>query len=253
MNLFTHFSLALLSTNLLFTGSNAVPHHPKLAKRLPDTWTLYNNWESYVIAHPYTYSGMACGPMGTYNRGTRTLTWENDDSEEMVVAWEKTPIAKNMAAIYKGTLQVKKDGKVQSTKTVAIKRDIDDGAEGVVFGASLQMQLAGNENILGALDAMFSSDPLAGHAIMPYISATSLENNFDSYSGQDSVNSAFKQILNAVAAVQSAGIIHRDLKPENFLVDDGTLKLIDFDTAIKAGSSDEVNIGTATYAAPGKC
>ncbi|KAJ5604653.1 serine threonine kinase [Penicillium lagena] len=250
MNLFTRFSLALLSTNLLFTGSTAVPHYPKLAKRLPDNWKLYNEWVSMLDVQPYTYEGDACGDMGTFNRGTRTLTWVTDNSEEMVVTWEKNPIAQNMAAVYKGTLQVKKDGEVQSTQDVAVKRDRGDGANGVVYGASLQMRLEGNENILGALGAVFSNDPTAGNAIMAYVPATSLEQNFGSYSNQDSVNSAFKQILSAVAAVQSAGIIHRDLKPENFLLDGSTLKLIDFDTAIEAASSDETNVGTATYAAP---
>lgn len=251
MNIFNRFSLALLSTHLLFAAGTAVPYHRhKLAKRLPTDWKLYNDWNYQLETIPYICEEAAEGDVGTFDRSTRTLTWATDSCGEMVATWDKVPIAKGEVSVYKGTLQTKKDGEVESTQDVVVKRGLSESTSAIIYGASLQIELGNNDNILGALGAVVSNDGDAGNAIMPYISGSSLEQNFGSFSDQSSVNSAFKQILNAVSAVQKAGIIHRDLKPENFLLDGSTLKLIDFDTATKATSSSAFTVGTRTYAAP---
>ncbi len=41
-------------------------------------------------------------------------------------------------------------------------------------------------------------------------------------------NSVFRQILDAIQALHNAGLIHRDLKPSNILVNNGSVKIIDF-------------------------
>lgn len=254
MNIFNRFSLALLSTHLLFAAGTVVPHHRhKLAKRLPTDWKLYNDWNWQLETIPYICGETSSNDEGTFDRSTRTLTWATGSCGEMVATWDKVPLAKGEVSVWKGTLQTKKNGEVESTQDVVVKRGLgEEVTSAILYGASLQMELGNNDNILGALGAVVSNDGEAGNAIMPYISGSSIEQNFDSFPDQNSVNSAFKQMLSAVSAVQSAGIIHRDLKPENFLLDGSTPKLIDFDTAIKATSSSQFTVGTRTYAAPGK-
>lgn len=151
-----------------------------------------------------------------------------------------------MAVINKATL------KPYPEPTVVAKRAYDE-KDAVIYGGSLQKKCSSNPNVLPVIDYVYQDDPRRpyGWLILPYVSEGSLETNYDSYSDQNSVNAAFKQMLNAVACVQSEGIIHRNIKPENFLKDGDTLKLMDFDQARETSSSKQFDIGTETYLAPG--
>ncbi|KAJ3403072.1 hypothetical protein HDV05_008080 [Chytridiales sp. JEL 0842] len=61
----------------------------------------------------------------------------------------------------------------------------------------------------------------------------------------------FRQIVNAVAYLQSLGILHRDIKDENILIDSSfNVKLIDFGSASFLTQSDGLFLGTLQYAAP---
>lgn len=265
MQLLKQFGLALLGAQLLFESSIAVPHNryqPEIKKRVPpevENWALYKYWNYQIEISPYFCEAGFSADEGYLSRSgnVRSLTWGIGNCEEKIVSWDykQTPIAKGEVSIWKATLKVKdSDGNEKSSKEVALKRGND--ARGILFGANLQQKFSGNENILGALEAVVQTDedgePGWGNSIMPIVQASSLEKNLDSYSTQSAVNDAFKQILTAVSAVHAEGIMHRDLKPENFLVDGSILKLIDFDTAYDGESTYAWNVGTRTYAAPGK-
>ncbi|KAJ5145003.1 serine/threonine protein kinase [Penicillium atrosanguineum] len=176
--------------------------------------------------------------MAEWDLSTKRLTWE---CFTLVMG---TQIAGAAAAINKATLDPYPDS------TVVTKRSSAD-ANQVIYGASLQKKCSSNINVLPVIDYVYSEGRRNyGWSIMPYVSEGSLEANFGSYSDQSSVNTAFKQMLNAVAGVQSEGIIHRDLKPENFLKDGDTLKLMDFDQSRETSSSNQFDVGTPSYIAP---
>ncbi len=47
----------------------------------------------------------------------------------------------------------------------------------------------------------------------------------------DQILAFTKQLMSAVAYLESKGIVHRDIKPENILIKDGQVKLADFGLA----------------------
>ncbi|KAJ5126568.1 hypothetical protein N7448_007347 [Penicillium atrosanguineum] len=263
MQLIRQLGLALLGAQLFFESSIAVAHNsyqPEIKKRAPpevENWALYKYWNSQIETSPYFCEAGFSADTGSLSRSgnVRSLSWGIGNCEEKIVSWDfkQTPIAKGEVSIWKATLKVKNsDGTEKSSKEVALKRGSD--ARGILFGANVQQKLSDNDNILGALEAVVQNDedgdPEWGNSIMPFVQASSLEKNLDSYSTQSLVNDAFKQILTAVSVVHGEGIMHRDLKPENFLVDGSILKLIDFDTAFEGDSTNAFNVGTRTYAAP---
>lgn len=241
---------ALLS-GFLLPGLSAGEPNAALSKRIPTdvaNWDLYKYWDFQTEQSPY-YCDQDTPDVrvGTYTRKEKKLEWSTKDCGTNVAQWTST-IAAGEVSIYKGTLATP-DGK---TVDVAVKRGGEDSVTGILYGAYLQSQFD-HENILPVLAYVVQDGNEWAQSIMPYVSASSLDKNLGNYDTQDKVNDAFKQMLTAVSLLQDKGIIHRDLKPENYLVEsDGTLKLIDFDTAIKAEETQDFNVGTRTYIAPGK-
>lgn len=240
---------ALLS-GFLLPGLSAGEPKAALSKRIPTdvaNWDLYKYWDFQTEQSPYYCDQDTPDvPVGTYTRKEKKLEWSTKDCGTNVAQWTST-IAAGEVSIYKGTLATP-DGK---TVDVAVKRGGEDSVTGILYGAYLQSQF-NHENILPVLAYVVQDGNEWAQSIMPYVSASSLDKNFGNYDTQDKVNDAFLQMLTAVSLLQDKGIIHRDLKPENYLVEsDGTLKLIDFDTAIKAEETQDFNVGTRTYIAPG--
>ena len=62
----------------------------------------------------------------------------------------------------------------------------------------------------------------------------------------------FMQILEGVDYLHSIGVAHRDIKPENILLDDETIKIIDFGLSreFKTNELLKTSCGSPCYAAP---
>lgn len=247
MNLFSQFPLALVGFYFFLATSIAVPHqHVGIVKRdEPDfiqNWDLYQKWEAMRDSIPeLEVPPIDAVTLADYDKTSKKLTW---GCNTLVLG---DLIATGASAIHKASLEPYSD------PTVVAKRSYGERYQ-VIYGATLQKKCSSNPNVLSVIDYVYQEDARRpyGWLIMPYVSEGSLETNFGSYPDQSSVNTAFKQMLNAVAGLQSQGIIHRDLKPENFLKDGDTLKLMDFDQSRETSSSEQYDVGTASYLAPGK-
>ena len=55
--------------------------------------------------------------------------------------------------------------------------------------------------------------------------------------GQKEIQQIAKSLVRIVAALHAKGFVHMDLKPQNLLVFDGTVKLIDLDGCVEAGTT----------------
>lgn len=256
MNILSQVLFALLSINLFLSSSAAAPrglharHQPSLDKRTPpeiDNWPLYRHWEELITDPELGVPAVPNVEEGTLEGKTVVYVGETGNCEK------RATMGKNIGGVYTAVFQgelvtIKQDG-TQSTQEVAIKRGRGNSGDLVLYGGTVQKQFSNNDNILPVIDYL-----VAGrykYLIMPWVGGSSLEQNFGAFSGSDAVNGAFKQILNAVSALHSAGYMHRDLKPENLLNDGGTLKLMDFDHTTQQSSSYEFGLGTPSYAAPG--
>ncbi|KAJ5606039.1 kinase-like domain-containing protein [Penicillium lagena] len=247
MKNFSRFPLALGGLYFFLASSIAAPHHHVgLVKRdVPDfiqSWPLYQDYQTMREGEggaELDVPILDSVTLADYDKGSKTLTW---GCNRLVLGEQ---IAVNVAAIHKATL------KPYPEPTVIAKRSYGE-RYAVIYGGILQKKCSSNPNVLPVIDYVYQEDPRRpyGWLILPYVSEGSLETNFGSYSDQNSVNAAFKQMLNAVAGVQSEGIIHRDLKPENFLKDGDTLKLMDFDQSRETSSSEQYDVGTESYLAP---
>lgn len=235
-------------TGLCFFLATSVTVDGALVKReTPDfieNWPLYRRWQAMFDSIPdFEVPDVDGAEQGDFEKKTGTLKW----ACYTLVLGDK--IVSLTSTIEKASLEP------YDQQVVVSKRSSDAKAQ-VLYGAKLQKSID-NENVLPVIDYVCSkavpTDRVReyGWSIMPYVAAGSLENNYDAYPDQKSINSAFKQVLNAVAAVSAAGIIHRDLKPENFLKDGDTLKLMDFDQSRETTTSMQIDVGTPSYTAPG--
>lgn len=256
MNILSQILFSLLSISLFLSTSAAAPRglqardQPSLAKRAPpeiENWPLYRAWADLLSDGELGVPTIPNVEEGTLEGKTLVYVGETGNCEKRATMEES--VTALYTAVFRGELvTIKQDG-TQSKQEVAIKRARGNMGDLVLYGGTVQKQFSDNNNILPLIDYL-----VAGrykYIILPWVSGKSLEQNFGAFSGPDAVNGAFKQILNAVSALHSAGYMHRDLKPENLLNDGGTLKLMDFDHTTQQSSSLEFGVGTATYAAPG--
>ncbi|RYO92705.1 hypothetical protein DL763_004618 [Monosporascus cannonballus] len=243
MHLSSRFPFALAGLCFFLASSNAArQHHVGIVKRAPDfieNWSLYQRWEAMMDSIPdFDVPAIDDVTLAEYDSTSKKLTW----TCTTLILGEQIDIGASV--INKASLDT------YDAPTVVTKRSRGEKYQ-VIYGATLQKKCGSNENVLPVIDYVLETSTRPyGWSIMPYVEAGSLEKNFGSYADQNSVNSAFKQILNAVAGVQSQGIIHRDLKPENFLKDGDTLKLMDFDQSRETTSSAQFDVGTPSYTAP---
>lgn len=227
------------------------PHVLNLRGDLPSAlegWQLYNDYHDYCETHddmhreiPETVS------QGTVNIQEKLLTYNCDESQ---LKWSDQLAQTIYATLFKGTLS----GESLQSEEVVLKRSRGQGPL-MLYGASLQQQFQNCENILPVIDSVWvDSGRQAGYLILPFIADGALSSKLDSYvtSGQHAVNKAFKQILNGVRTLHESVVMHRDLKPANVLVDGETLKIADFDSAIRGEESNEYAVGTDGYIAPGR-
>lgn len=256
MNILNQILLALLSINLFLTSTTAIPrvysrHLPQISKRAPpeiENWALYRQWEELVSDPDIGVPAVPEVEVGTLEDKTVVYVGEGGDCEKRATMIG-SPVSALYTAVFKGQLVTTRQDGTQSTQDVAIKRGRGNPGDLVLYGGSVQKQFSDNSNILPVIDYLTAGR--YRYLIMPWVNGQSLETNFGAFSGQDAVNSAFKQILNAVSALHSQGYMHRDLKPENVLNDGGTLKLMDFDHTTHDPQSFEYGLGTPSYAAPG--
>ncbi|KAF7557954.1 hypothetical protein G7Z17_g345 [Cylindrodendrum hubeiense] len=246
MTFLSRFSFAL--TGLCFFLATSVTADAALVKREPDfieNWPLYKRYNAIIEdIGGFDVPAVPGVTVAQFDKDTGTLKWT---CHTLVLG---DVVTKFTSIIQKASLDPYAD------PTVITKRSSSEKTQ-VLYGARLQQSID-NENVLPVIDYVITEGDATtvpptrafGWSIMPYVSEGSLETNFGAYSDQNSVNTAFKQILNAVAAVSAAGIIHRDLKPENFLKDGDTLKLMDFDQSLETATSMQYDVGTASYIAP---
>jgi serine/threonine-protein kinase len=63
-----------------------------------------------------------------------------------------------------------------------------------------------------------------------------------------------RQAASGLGAAHSSDILHRDVKPQNLVVlEDGTVKLVDFGLAAESGEADIRRVGTPHFMAPETC
>ncbi|KAF5011127.1 hypothetical protein FDECE_2735 [Fusarium decemcellulare] len=241
MTFFNRFSFALVGLYFFLASSAA---DAKIVRRAPgfiESWELYQRWDAMTESIPeFDVPEVDGVTVAEFDKATGKLKWT---CNELVLTDQISALT---SIIQKATFE--------PHGTVVTKRSYGEMGQ-VLYGAKLQQRIS-NDNVLPVIDYVYSGpNPDQrlreyGWSIMPYVEAGSLETNFGAYSDQASVNDAFKQILNAVAAVSAAGILHRDLKPENFLKDGDTLKLMDFDQSRETATSRQFDVGTPSYTAP---
>ncbi|KAM0267016.1 hypothetical protein ACHAPA_006404 [Fusarium lateritium] len=210
-------------------------------------WPLFQRWQSMTDSIPeFDVPGLDDVSVGDYVLAEKKLTWMC-----YTLQAETTPLVPTTGSVVieKATLSYNEDGE-DKTDTVVSKRSYSD-MRAVLYGAKLQKSLS-HPNILPIHHFVVgrTARRTYGFALMPYVAAGSLENNYASYADQGAIDGAFKQMLSAVAAVSAAGIIHRDLKPENFLKDGDDLKLMDFDQSRDVDTTAQMDVGTPSYTAP---
>lgn len=209
-------------------------------------WPLFQRWDAMTGEIPeFDCPGVDDVTLGKWVNSEKKLSWlcYTTKTESQLA-----PVVSTF--VEKATLSYPSEDGEEKTETVVVKRSRSE-LRPVLYGAKLQSSLD-HPNILPILHYVVGESVKNwGVAIMPYVEGGSLESNYAKFSDQGAVNTAFKQMLSAVAAVSAAGIIHRDLKPENFLVDGDNLKLMDFDQARQIETTAQMDVGTSSYQAPG--
>lgn len=115
-----------------------------------------------------------------------------------------------------------------------------------------------NPHIVGLIEFLAEDEHLyiveelvAGCDLLDYLNKSPLSRDGVHHLPESSAAEILRQCITAVLGCHERGLAHRDVKLDNFVIaDDGTVKLVDFGTALLIGGKEAKLVGTADYLAP---